>query len=280
MNKLFLYFFSFLLIIQLLISCRSTQAIINPINGISCLVIDNSNLYNSNFNPAWISTHQINKVVSTTFYNKNFIYNNIENLERKRGFNVFEFYENGYLKSSSGTDGNPNRKKEKNTIVKHEYSYEEKDSFLIRDYKQIRFRDKNGKRTKPDTLKVFDFTTSINHTSASYYHHDKKTVAKKYSYDKKQRLIEVRDGLNELKLKYIYHSDNEIELIKYSNWHKNPTNSNLIKINDLGQIIESVNKVEDYTFLFEYDKNGALINRSEYRGGRLLRIEKFKYYLS
>ena len=181
----------------------------------------------------------------------------------------------GYLKTKySGLEYPENDyANEEDFFSKWDYIYEHQDSFLIQRSQIVRYYNGEGKLGKPDTIKMGN--QIINLKKARSYKNENNQVVRKYLYDDKNRLIEVKKGDDESMFKINY-LDNKIQVIKYSNWNKAYGNS-WVEYNGKGQIIKNYDESNLATHEFFYNDKGEMVEEKSYFKNKEPNYFKYEY---
>jgi len=264
--------FQIILLIILSIGCNSIkkieskEEIILDKNGI--LALYPPTYHCVRFNPDWIVKNDVESIIEREY------------LDGRNGkihlVTILDYNSNGYLEfKHSGLsypiDDSPN----KNDIFSRwEYNTEVLDSFVLHNYRIVRFHDENGKMNKPDTLSLSK--NKFNTKMASKFVDQENQVISIYEYDKFKRLVSEKNRKGEIRYRIVYHPNNKIEVIKFSRWH-NKEFSSWITLDKKGRIIQNFDESNKMTHEFKYDDSGRMIEDKHWFEGKEPNYHTYEY---
>lgn len=249
-----------------------TQAVVQPIKNINCLNNTTDGIGIGQFNPEWIVEHNIKTIVEST--------TRIMHPKLPTSWDVTEYNNMGYPIESYASSRHPKIKGKgkpeygKEILAARDFTYEEKDSFLIQ-YKKMALYGKYKEESDSSMWIVMD--NIINISKAKIFHGGKEKDSRYYRYDNFNRLQEVKFGNGELVAKYEYPKKNQI---KYSKVYSGLESKDkfLYTLDDKGNLIESYNLENGNTNTFEYNSDGSLHKNNFYWGPVLSYYVTYEYY--
>lgn len=260
--------FRFLSLTILILSISSFALYPGKAKDEFCIKLDPTNYHKVRFNPNWLSVKGVKKIIEKE-------YGEDKNGEPKR-VNIIELNSDGYPTARLLGLQNPKMAIPDSVAIssRSEFFYTVLDSFIVQKERVIRFYDRLGKPTDPDTIVAGQ--KLINIKSAKYYYDKQNKPVQSFKYDKQGRLIE--SAINELGtiFKVTYRSDQRIEIEHYSVVRKK-TEKSIITLNSEGQIVRSISDSKAIIYEFIYNDLGELVEEKRRHKGKVKSHKIYDY---
>jgi len=224
-------------------------------NQDACLSLYLPNHNHINFNSKYLASHHIQKIIEREYLHKK---------DKKTDLvNIIYFNHQGYITSKLNGKANPETDKpnEKDIFSRWDYSYQPKDSFLIKKSKITLYYLQNKKLPKPFIRDVG--INILNIKNAKFYRDDDRGIKQQYQYDEKNRLIALIDSEGKALYRLNYLPNNTLEIKSYDS-EKQAYIKSLIRYNQKGQVISTYNEATTDTSEFFYNKRGEMIEEKTY----------------
>lgn len=247
---------------------QASFGLLNEISNRACLIVQPTAYHCVRFNPDWIVENRIESIIEREY------------LDGKEGrvhlVTVLEYNTDGYLEFKYSGMGYPKDDSPNKEDIFSRWECETRilDSFVVHGSKIVRFHNEKGKMEKPDTLKMG--YSIFNVSKASNYINQENEIVRTYEYDKFKRLISESDSKGKSRFTIVYHSNNKIEIRKFSFWKKQEYSS-WLTLDKKGRIIRNFDESNDSTHEFTYDNIGRMIEDEHWFKGKEPNYHTYEY---
>lgn len=225
----------------------------------TCLRINAILSSNFEFNPNWITTNRITKIIKTTETPKL----DFDEVKTQYNFNRQGYLslKTSYYKGTQTTDH----------INKEHYSYLNKDSFLIRKsiYKPSEFMLAGQPNISKEKTKVFS-------TMGAKIFLDQDQNQHYFKFDKNERLTKVEKSNGDPSIEIEYIKRKKVIVSQHIDGHKKYAISRIL-LNKDNQIVKIWSENSNFTRKFHYDENGYLIKEEAFYKKKKLSNYLYKY---